>query len=132
MIQFSLDRNKNITVAFDEGSESWFIINRNDEVFNVSKEKNLTSLLQLLEESPQDFVERIRSLTTSNEAITNLPISDLIEFCIENHLIYWLSLAVKWLQFFPISENLKNAITGIREDKAFPQKLRHELLKAIK
>jgi hypothetical protein len=50
---------------------------------------------------------------------------------LENKLVYWLALSIKWLKFIQVDDELRKEIKDASTNPAFPQNLRHKMRQAI-
>ena len=128
---FKIDNETFLSIA--KQSREWYIEKKDGKACSL-EEKTFVSALKIFENSPNDFLEGIKSKLVSVDLPADLsdtlPLSKLIIFCIEYHMEYWLGLSIPWLKYMQVDEQLQVAIHKMQKQK-YSQSLKHALLKYV-
>jgi hypothetical protein len=127
-------RIEDLKFGIDISKPSWYIyIQKRRDYCDLSKEECLIAAIKVLEIAPKRFYDAIFSkFSDDSRRITqSFPVNQLIIFCVNNKMDYWLKLGIRWLSYIEIDDNLRFHLNSITHSKAYPQDIRHSLIRIL-
>lgn len=128
--------NTEILLYYDAAKEKWYIKNKTNNIdYDLSLSENLSSFLQIFYEDPSSFFselsKKVEKEGINEKVIEALPFKESVIFCIENNMLFWLELSLKWLEYMKIDEELEKSIKTIINNPKYPQSIRHQIRKLV-
>lgn len=113
----------------------WYVFNQENNIFyDLNENSNMTPVLKILYNDPDiffnDLKDQIYQMKLNPELTESFPLIQVANFCIKNHLYFWLRLLVRWSEHIPPNMELKKKILNLQKEK-YPQDIKHLLLKLI-
>lgn len=127
-------RIEDLSFGIDIDKPSWYIyVEKKKDYCDLSNEECLIAAVKVLELEPKRFYDSIFSLFSedSSRIAQSFPIKQLISFCINNQMDYWLRVGIRWLSYIEIGDDLRSLLTFVVNSKGYPQDIRHGLLRFL-
>jgi hypothetical protein len=136
-MQHEFFSNNQISLYYNVAESKWYVENKvNHSSYDLSIKDNFMSILQIFYEDPQIIISQFNKTTEeyglNKDILNSLPLNDVIAFCIENYMSYWVELSLKWIKYISVNDKLQRAIKEAVGDNKYPQKIRHQLIKFIR
>jgi hypothetical protein len=130
------DIDDHSSIIYDRDKRKWFVTNyTNDNLYELSDDTNFSPLLKILYRDPDSFFSEMQDTINKKElgenVLNEFPLKNLIIFCINNRMLFWVDLSINWLKYISLDESFIELARKFSKDSDIDQKLRHKFWSAV-